>query len=247
MQRVDHAARRAYSRFHGLFPPPMSTLADRADRVRERIAAAALRAGRDPADVTLIAVTKTHPVETVREALAAGLTDLGENRVQELVAKADAVPGARWHLIGSLQRNKARDAARLAALVHTVDDVSLADALDRKATEAGRVLPVLVQVNVSGEASKHGVAPDAAHDLMDAVAGHTHLRLDGVMGMAAFAETPDKTERVARPAFRRLHALADAYARPLTVVSMGMSGDFEIAVEEGATHVRVGTALFGTR
>lgn len=229
----------------------MSTLADRVARVRDEIAAAALRAGRDPADVTLIAVTKTHPVETVRAAIAAGLTDLGENRVQELVAKAaavpEAVPEARWHLIGSLQRNKARDAARLAALVHTVDDDALAEALDRKAGEAGRVLPVLVQVNISGEDAKHGVAPDAAHDLMDAVAGRSNLVLAGVMGMAAFGETPDETERLARPAFRRLRALADTYSRPLDVVSMGMSGDFTIAVEEGATHVRVGTALFGTR
>ncbi len=225
----------------------MSTLADRAARVRDRIAAAAVRAGRDPADVTLIAVTKTHPVEVAREALAAGLTDLGENRVQELVAKATALPEARWHLIGSLQRNKARDAARLAALVHTVDDDTLAEALDRKAAEAGRVLSVLVQVNVSGEDSKHGVAPEAAHDLMHAVAAHPNLALAGVMGMAAFADTPADTGRVARPAFRRLRTLAEAYPDPLPVVSMGMSGDFEIAVEEGATHVRVGTALFGTR
>jgi len=225
----------------------MSTLADRVARVRDEIAASALRAGRDAADVTLIAVTKTHPVETVREALAAGLTDLGENRVQELAAKAAAVPEARWHLIGSLQRNKARDAARLAALVHTVDDDALAEALDRKAGEAGRVLPVLVQVNISGEDAKHGVVPDAAHDLMDTVAGRPNLALAGVMGMAAFGETPDETERLARPAFRRLRALADGYSRPLDVVSMGMSGDFGIAVEEGATHVRVGTALFGTR
>lgn len=225
----------------------MSTLADRAARVRDRIAAAAARAGRDPADVTLIAVTKTHPPEVARKALAAGLTDLGENRVQELVAKAAAVPGARWHFIGSLQRNKARDAARVAALVHTVDDEALAGALDRRAAEAGRVLPVLVQVNVSGEAQKSGVAPDAAHDLMHAVAAHPNLALAGVMGMAAFADTPAGTERLARPAFRRLHALADAYPGDLPVVSMGMSGDFEIAVEEGATHVRVGSALFGAR
>lgn len=225
----------------------MSTLADRAARVRDRVAGAAVRAGRDPTDVTLIAVTKTHPVEVAREALAAGLTDLGENRVQELVAKATAVPDARWHLIGSLQRNKARDAARFAALVHTVGDDALAEVLDRKAAEAGRVLSVLVQVNISGEAAKHGVAPEAAHDLMHAVAARPNLALAGVMGMAAFADTPADTERLARPAFRRLRALADAYPGDLPFVSMGMSGDFEIAVEEGATHVRVGTALFGTR
>lgn len=243
-----------------LLTPPdprlVDALSDRAAAVRDRIVAAAARAGRDPDAVTLIAVTKTHPLDVVRAALAAGLRDLGENRVQELVAKADALgsdtPGdLRWHLIGSLQRNKARDAARVASLVHTVDSEALADALDRKADEAGRVLPVLVQVNVSGEAQKHGVAPEAAHDLMAAVAGRRHLALAGVMGMAAFAASPGDTERIARPAFRRLRTLFDTYRGDgrdaLSVVSMGMSGDVEVAVEEGATHVRVGTALFGTR
>lgn len=241
-----------------LFPlPAMSELRDRLARVHDRLAAAAVRAGRHLDEVTLVAVTKTHPVDVVREAVAAGLYDLGENRVQEMVAKAEAVPGepqggaARWHLVGSLQRNKARDAARVASLVHGVDSVALAEALGRRAGEAGRVLPVLVQVNVSGEASKHGVAPEAAPELMAAVAAVPHLALVGVMGMAAPAETDAERERVVRPAFRGLRALFDGYAGPhrdrLAVVSMGMSGDAEIAVEEGATHVRVGTALFGAR
>ncbi len=239
-------------------PPPPSdpalttAIADRAARVRDQIAAAADRAGRDPAEVTLVAVTKTRPLATVRAAVRAGLRDLGENRVQELVEKSDALPGAsdggdvRWHLIGSLQRNKARDAAARADLFHALDSLRLADALDKRAAEAGRVLPVLVQVNVSGEDAKHGVAPDAAPDLLAAVAERDHLRLDGLMGMAALAEDAADLDRVVRPSFQRLRRLFDD-APGLSVLSMGMSGDFEVAVEEGATHVRVGTALFGPR
>ena len=228
-------------------------IAQRAAHVRERIAEAARRAGRDADDVTLVAVTKTWPLETVRAAAAAGLRDLGENRVQELVEKAEALPGeaegggVRWHLIGSLQRNKARDAAAHADLFHALDSVRLADALEKRAAEAGRVLPVLVQVNVSGEDAKHGVAPEAAHDLLAEAASYPHLRPVGLMGMAAMAEDERDLERLVRPAFRRLRGLFETAPRPLSVLSMGMSGDFETAVEEGATHVRVGTALFGPR
>lgn len=233
--------------------PLVPEVARRAAAVRERIAEAADRAGRDASEVTLVAVTKTFPIETVRAAVEAGLTDLGENRVQELVEKADAVPGeadggrVRWHLIGSLQRNKARDAAARADLFHALDSVKLADALDRRAAEAGRVLPVLVQVNISDEDAKHGVAPDAAHALLGAAAEREHLRPIGLMGMAAIARTEADLERVVRPSFRRLRALYEASPVPLSVLSMGMSGDFEVAVEEGATHVRVGSALFGAR
>lgn len=229
-------------------------IADRAARLRDAIAEAARRAGRDPASVTLVAVTKTHSIDTVRAAVAAGLHDLGENRVQELTDKAEALasmPDVRWHLIGSLQRNKARDAVAHAHLVHGVDRLSLADALDRKADEADRVLPVLVQINVSGEASKHGAAPENAHEVMAAVAEQPHLALIGVMGMAAPARDEAEAERLVRPAFQRLRTLFDTYTGPhadrLRVVSMGMSGDFAMAVEEGATHVRIGTALFGAR
>lgn len=228
-------------------------IAHRAAEVRDRIAEAAHRAGRDPADVTLVAVTKTHPIETVRAAVEAGLTDLGENRVQELVEKSDALPGegaggrVRWHLIGSLQRNKARDAAARADLFHALDSVRLADALDKRARQAERVLPVLVQVNISDEDAKHGVAPDAAHDLLAAAAERPNLEPVGLMGMAALAEDAADLERVVRPAFRRLRQLFEAAPQPLSVLSMGMSGDFEVAVEEGATHVRVGSALFGAR
>ncbi len=233
-------------------PALVSTIADRAAAVRQRIARAAERAGRDPADVTLVAVTKTRPIETIRAAIAAGLGDLGENRVQELVDKSDALPGesdggdVRWHLIGSLQRNKARDAAARADLFHALDSPRLARALDKWAAEAGRVLPVLVQVNISDEDAKHGVAPQATADLLGVAAECAHLRPVGLMGMAAITEDEGDLDRVVRPAFQRLRRLFDAEPG-LTVLSMGMSGDFEVAVEEGATHVRVGTALFGPR
>ena len=233
------------------------TISARADAVRERIAAAAARAGRDPAEVTLIAVTKTHPLATIEAALAAGLTDLGENRIQELAEKAAVRPGehaggsVRWHLIGSLQSNKSKDAVELADLFHALDRAKLVRTLNDKAEEAGRVLPVLIQVNISGEDSKHGVPPEAAHELIARVADAPHLRAVGLMGMAAPARGDAEKERIVRPAFAQLRTLRDTYAGPdaavLRALSMGMSGDYEMAVEEGATHVRVGSALFGSR
>ncbi|PAP78073.1 YggS family pyridoxal phosphate-dependent enzyme [Rubrivirga marina] len=234
-------------------PDLVDQITERATDVRRRIAEAADRAGRDAEAVTLVAVTKTHPLETVRAAIAAGLRDLGENRVQELVDKSDAIPGeadggdVRWHLIGSLQRNKARDAAARADLFHALDSVRLAKALEKKAADAGRVLPVLVQVNISGEDAKHGVEPEDAYDLLQTAAERGHLRPVGLMGMAAIAEDDDDLERVVRPAFRTLRQLYEGSPIPLSVLSMGMSGDYEVAVEEGATHVRVGSALFGPR
>lgn len=228
-------------------------IAARTAEVRDRIAEAAHRGGRDSDAVTLVAVTKMHPLETVRAAIEAGLTDLGENRVGELVEKSDAIPGeadggdVRWHLIGSLQRNKARDAAARADLFHALDSVRLADELDKRAEQAGRVLPVLVQVNISGEDAKHGVAPEAAHDLLAVAAERTNLEAVGLMGMAAIVEDEADLDRLVRPAFRRLRELFEAAPLPLSVLSMGMSGDYEVAVEEGATHLRVGTALFGPR
>ena len=230
-----------------------SRIADRRQRVLDRIAAAAARAGRSADAVTLVAVTKTHPLDTLRAALDAGLTDLGENRVQELVEKSDALPGeaqggaVRWHAIGSLQRNKARDVAARASLFHALDSPRLARALSRKAADADRVLDVLVQVNISGEASKSGAAPDAAHALVALADGLPHLRVTGLMGMAAPAADADEAERIVRPAFARLRALAETAPVPLPELSMGMSGDYELAVEEGATIVRVGSALFGAR
>ena len=237
-------------------PPLAQTIAARAETVRERIARAAERSGR-PDDVTLIAVTKTHPIDTLRAAVEAGLRDFGENRVQELAEKADALPGehrggdVRWHLIGSLQSNKSSDTAALADAFHALDRPKLVRTLGAAAEDLDRELEVFVQVNISGEDSKHGVAPDAAHALIAAAAEAPGLRVVGLMGMAAPAHSDADRERIVRPAFARLRELRDTYSGPgrgtLTRLSMGMSGDYEIAVEEGATHVRVGSALFGQR
>ncbi len=238
-----------------MYPPTPAEIADRAARVRDRIAGACARAGRDPEEVTLVAITKTHPADVVQSAVEAGLEDLGENRVQELILKSDAVPGdamagvVRWHLVGHLQRNKARDAAARADLVHALDSEALAEALDRKAEEAGRVLDCLVQVNVSGESSKSGVEPGAAHAMVDAAARRPALRVVGLMTIAAPAVRDGDLDRIVRPQLQLLRELRDSYRgpAPLSFLSMGMSDDLEVAVEEGATHVRVGTALFGAR
>lgn len=237
----------------------VSDIRARAETVRARIAAACERAGRDPSAVRLIAVTKTFPAEVVRAGIEAGLTDFGENRVQELEEKAGAVPGTvgggsiRWHLIGSLQRNKAKKAVEIADAFHALDSDRLAKELDKRAAAAGRVLPCFVQVNVSGEDTKSGFAPEDVHAFLDRLAAFEHLRVVGLMTLAAPVETDDELETVVRPQFRRLRALAESYdasANPrvaLERLSMGMSGDFEVAVEEGATDVRLGSVLFGAR
>jgi PLP dependent protein len=200
--------------------------------VRERIR----RAGGDPAAVAVVAVTKGQPVEACRAAVAAGLPVLGENRVQEALGKMDAVPGAEWHLIGHLQTNKARHAARF-ALVQSLDSERLAEALAARGGAAA-----LLEVNVSREAQKHGVAPEAAVDTAVRVAGLVDLR--GLMGMGPAAGDP-------RPAFAELRRLRDEaeqrLGRRLPVLSMGMSDDLEAAVAEGTTMVRIGRALFGLR
>lgn len=238
--------------------PDLATISDRLAEVRARIAAACARAGRDPESVRLIAVTKTFPVEVVRAGVQAGLTDFGENRVQELEEKASEVPGeiqgggVRWHLIGSLQRNKAKRAVELADSFHALDSERLAKELDKRAAREERVLPCYVQVNVSGEDSKSGVTPEEAPGFLDRVAAFEHLEVVGLMTLAAPAETDAELESVVRPQLRRLREVAETYgdahpeAAPLRL-SMGMSGDYEVAVEEGATDLRLGTALFGQR
>ncbi len=229
-------------------PALVAAIAARAAALRARMDAACARVGRPPEEVTLVAVTKTHPPETLVAAAAAGLMHLGENRVQELHAKRQALPElpVTWHHIGHVQTNKARDAVRDADLVHGVDSVRLAEALARRAVQEGTPLSVLVQVNISGEASKDGCAPADAPALLAHLATLDGLRLQGLMGIAGPAEDPEH----ARPDFRLLRGLRDAArtdAHPLPMLSMGMSGDFEVAIEEGATHVRIGTALFGGR
>jgi pyridoxal phosphate enzyme (YggS family) len=223
------------------------------EAVRERIAQAAKRAGRDPEQVRIVAVTKTHPIATVREAAALGLLDVGENRVQEALAKQQAWPDApvRWHLIGHLQRNKAKLAAGRFALIHSLDSLRLADALEQAAAARNAVQDVLVQVNVAREDQKDGCAPEEAEGLVAHALKQSHLRLRGMMAMAPLTDDEDAI----RATFRGLRELRDrlqpTHDAPRTThgwdLSMGMSSDFEIAVEEGATLLRLGTILFGER
>jgi pyridoxal phosphate enzyme (YggS family) len=228
---------------------PSTDFGSRLFAVRERIARAAGRSGREPGSVTLVGVVKTLPLEVIREAVALGLEDLGENRVQEAATHIEALgrDAARWHLIGHLQRNKVGRTVEMFDRVHSLDSVALAEALSRRAVEAGRRMPVLVEVNVSGEASKFGVTPEALMGLLERAAGLPGLSLEGLMTVGA----PVTRAEEARPAFARLRGLRDraeaALGRALPELSMGMSGDFEVAVEEGASLVRVGTALFGGR
>lgn len=224
-------------------------IGERARAVRERIATAARRAGRRPEDVTLVAVTKTWPTALVEEAYAAGLRHFGENRVQEAAAKFAAFrpPGLTLHLIGHLQSNKAKQAAALCDVVHSLDSLHLAETLAGACARRPSPLPVLVEVNVAGEESKFGVAPGDALVLLRCVLALQGLRPVGLMTIAPLVAEPEE----ARPVFRRLRKLRDECARhlgvPLPELSMGMTGDFEVAVEEGATLVRVGRALFGGR
>jgi PLP dependent protein len=228
----------------------MSTFAQRLSEIRSRIADAAARAGRDTRDVTLIAVSKTHPVEAVLEAVAAGVTDFGENRVQEAMTKIPFVANAdvRWHLIGHLQSNKAKPAAEHFACVQSVDSAALAARLNRLAGEAGRTLSILLQVKLGDEESKSGMEETDLVNVFREARDMPHLSVAGLMAIPPFLENPEDV----RPFFRRLREWRDAINErfpetPLNELSMGMSHDFEVAIEEGATMVRVGTALFGNR
>jgi len=238
----------------------MTDPADRIERYRvahehvlERIAAAARRAGRDPGDVTLVGVSKTVPADAVHDAVAAGITVLGENRVQEASAKVPAVPGARWHLVGPLQSNKARRAIELFDVIESVDSIELARRLDRIAREVklGARYPVLLQVNVDRDMAKAGFAPEALDDAVDRISTLDGLELAGLMTIGRLVEQPDE----ARPTFRALRETAERLRGSGggsgpglgPELSMGMTDDFEVAIEEGATIVRIGRALFGER
>ena len=224
-------------------------LGKRLQAARGAIEAAARRAGRAPSSVRLVAATKGVSAERVREIVRLGVTDLGENRVQEAEAKIGAVDrnAVRWHLIGPLQRNKAGRAVELFDQVHTVDRAELAEALARRAVSAGRVLPVLVLVNVAEEASKFGVAPAGVEGLLRVIQGLAGLEPRGLMTVGPKVARPED----ARVSFAKLRELRErariATGLALDELSMGMSDDFEVAVEEGATMVRLGTALFGPR
>lgn len=228
-----------------------ATIAERWRAVSARVAAACERSGRAPGDVAIVAVSKTHPAASIRDAAAAGATDFGENYAQELAGKLTELAAAplpvppRWHFIGRLQRNKARLVAGRVALIHAVDSVELAEEIARRA--GGAVQPILLAVNLGGEATKGGVTAESAPQLAAALAGIAGTSLDGLMTMPPPADDPEAS----RPHFLALRALrdrlADQLGRPLPVLSMGMSHDFEIAIGCGATHVRIGTAIFGSR
>lgn len=222
-----------------------ATVAERWREVRARVDRACEAAGRAPSEVTVIAVSKTQPAEAVREAAAAGATDFGENYAQELVAKRAACGDVRWHFIGRLQRNKAKLVAGQVALVHAVESVELAEELARRA--GGVVQPVLLSVNLAGETTKGGATAADAPGLARQIAAVPGVRLDGLMTMPPPSDDPEAS----RPAFLALRALRDQLVQqlgaPLPVLSMGMSGDFEVAIACGATHVRIGTAIFGSR
>jgi pyridoxal phosphate enzyme (YggS family) len=228
---------------------PAETLADRLSTVEHRLQAACERSGRSRGDVTLVAVTKTVPLEIAALLPGLGVRDLGENRPQELWRKAAALPDVRWHLIGHLQRNKVERTLPLVHCVHSVDSLRLLQALEAACASGltqGRPLPVLLEINASGEASKHGFSPGEVPGLALHVAALSHIRVVGLMTMAAYEEDPERC----RPTFAALRELRDRLqgllgpAHPLHELSMGMSNDFEVAVEEGATLVRLGTVLF---
>jgi pyridoxal phosphate enzyme (YggS family) len=224
------------------------TVGDRAARVLDRIARAAARSGRSPGSVRLVAVSKTHPAERVAEAYEAGLRVFGENYVQEAEEKVRAFPGAEWHLIGKLQANKARKAVSLFGWIQTVDSPRLLSEISRRCVEAGKTLPVLIEVNLAGEGSKAGIPPEELPALLSDAAGLPGVRVRGLMAIPPMTEDPEES----RPYFARLRELSERHAslggpEGLTELSMGMSTDFEAAIEEGATMVRVGTAIFGSR
>ncbi len=224
--------------------------------VREKITAAAGRAGRDPAEIRLIAVAKGQPVEKVMEAVQAGVTDIGENYAQEMLEHQEALRLAslaqdqlRWHFIGHLQRNKVKQIIGLVSLIHSVDSIDLAREIDRRAAALDKVQEILIEINLGSEDSKSGIDPEKAPELIRELSPMGHLTLKGLMALPPFLPDPEAV----RPYFVRLRQIRDAinagnvYKTPLTELSMGMTHDFEVAIEEGATIVRVGTGIFGER
>jgi hypothetical protein len=229
----------------------MNTIGERLAAVMARIRSAATAAGRSAGDIRLVAASKTFPPAAIRDAVAAGVSDIGENYIQEARDKYAALPGVpvAWHFIGHLQTNKAKFAVRMFDLIHTVDSYRLALELDRCAQKINKIQDVLIQVNVAGEASKSGVAPAEALPLIRRAAELEHIAVRGLMTMPPYFNAPEKV----RPFFAALRRLRDRIAAEqlgsfgLPELSMGMTGDFEAAIAEGATLVRIGTAIFGER
>ncbi len=210
---------------------------------------AAARSGRDAAEIGIVAVTKTVPAENVREAVSAGLRILGENRVQELIAKYPLVEGAEWHLIGHLQRNKVKYITDKVSLIHSLDSAALAEEIDRRMNSMGRIMDVLVQVNIAEDPKKHGIKANQVIDFVEAAAQLQGIRIKGLMTIGPYVSDPGEI----RPVFRELRKLAENVKKmdlpgvDMRHLSMGMSNDYIVAIEEGATLVRIGSAIFGTR
>ena len=223
----------------------MSAIGDNLRLVEDRIERAARKSGRRREDITLVTVTKTRGVDEIREAIACGATDLGENYVQEAEEKFSKIgDAARWHMIGHLQRNKARHAVEFFSVIQSVDSVELAREIGRRSEAIGKRLDVLVEVKISGEATKFGADPEATLSLVGEIAQVSGIRVCGLMGMAPFAESPEDT----RPFFSTLKGLWDKLPDEQRLhLSMGMTSDFEVAIEEGSNMVRIGTAIFGPR
>jgi len=228
----------------------LSSISDSLSILRGRIAAASARAGRDPREVKLVAVSKNIDVERIVLAVEAGVRDFGENRVQEAAEKIPRVHAdVTWHFVGHLQRNKAKDAVELFSLIHSLDSIRLARELDRRCEMADSTIDLLLQVNISGEATKFGVPPEMARDVLLEIARYERLRVRGLMVIAPYSDNPEDS----RPWFSQARQLTRELGRlsisnvSMDELSMGMSGDYEVAIEEGATIIRVGTAIFGER
>ncbi len=230
----------------------MSTIVENIQWIRDRIAAAAASCNRSPDGITLLPISKTFPVDSISQAAAAGISRFGENRVQEAEKKIlhfRSLANLEWHLVGHLQSNKAKRAAELFDVIHSVDSIKLATRLSQACVEIGKVLSVLIQVDLGGEDTKFGAEPDSIADIVRVVSGLKGIRINGLMTIPPFFEDPDKS----RPYFARLRDLRDTVESELPGclgerhLSMGMSHDFEAAIREGSTMVRIGTAIFGTR
>ena len=228
----------------------MASIRDNLSRVQDRIAAAAARAGRNPTSIGLVAVSKTKPVSLIVEAIDAGITDIGENRVQEAQSKHPQIASlVKWHLVGHLQRNKVKQALQIFDLIHSVDSLRLLDEIDRRSAQLNRTTEVLIQVNTSAEPSKYGLEPNQTLNFIENTHPYTHVRIKGLMTIGAFLPDPEAV----RPMFVLLRQLRDKITAQqfpkveMDNLSMGMTNDFEVAIEEGANLIRVGTAIFGER
>jgi hypothetical protein len=232
-----------------------AAIAERLETVRERIEQACQRAGRSSDEITLVAVSKTFPLEVIEAAHELGLQHFGENRAREMRDKAREHPGRfnggdlNWHMIGHLQRNKAKFVARHADYFECLDSPRLAEELDKRAAKNDRVMPCLVQVNIAGADQKYGLPPEKAHDYLDSLAQYEHLHIEGLMAMASFTDDPEEVRGEFRQ-MRELFETYDASGNPqveMKELSLGMTNDFEVAIEEGSTMVRIGSAIFGPR